>query len=148
LPPAAATLKERSPSFPELFSLGNQFCPEIAQALDNFLQKIYKVIPCKQETKLMNRDEILSFLHQYKERNGGKYSIINIALFGSASRRAMSEQSDIDIVVELEDPDMFNLISIKQDLEEQLSRPVDIVRYREKMNSFLKARIEKEATYV
>ena len=96
----------------------------------------------------MNRDEILSFLRQYKERNRKKYSIINIGLFGSASRRAMNEQSDIDIVVELEDPDMFNLISIKQDLEEELSRPVDIVRYREKMNAFLKAKIEKEAIYV
>ena len=96
----------------------------------------------------MNRDEILSFLLQYKERNRKKYSIINIGLFGSASRRAMNEQSDIDIVVELEDPDMFNLISIKQDLEEELSRPVDIVRYREKMNAFLKAKIEKEAIYV
>ena len=60
----------------------------------------------------------------------------------------MNEQSDVDIVVELEDPDMFNLISIKQDLEEDLNRSVDIVRYREKMNAFLKARIEKEAIYV
>ena len=96
----------------------------------------------------MNRDEILTLLHQYKERNRKKYSIINIGLFGSASRRAMNEQSDVDIVVELEDPDMFNLISIKQDLEEDLNRSVDIVRYREKMNAFLKAKIEKEAIYV
>jgi predicted nucleotidyltransferase len=96
----------------------------------------------------MNRDEILSFLHQYKERNRKKYGIINIGLFGSASRRSMTEQSDIDIVVELEDPDMFNLISIKQDLEEELSKPVDIVRYRKKMNAFLKSKIEKEAIYV
>ena len=96
----------------------------------------------------MNRDEILSLLHQYKERNHEKYRIIKIGLFGSASRRAMNDQSDIDIVVELEDPDMFNLISIKQDLEEELSRSVDIVRYREKMNTFLKAKIEEEAVYV
>ena len=96
----------------------------------------------------MNRDEILTLLHQYKERNRKKYSIINIGLFGSASRRTMNEQSDVDIVVELEDPDMFNLISIKQDLEEDLNRSVDIVRYREKMNAFLKAKIEKEAIYV
>ncbi len=96
----------------------------------------------------MNRDEILSLLHQYKEKNRKKYSIINIGLFGSASRRAMNEQSDIDIVVELEDPDMFNLISIKQDLEEELNKSVDIVRYREKMNAFLRAKIEKEAIYV
>lgn len=97
---------------------------------------------------LMNRDDILFFLQQFKKRNQKKYSIINIGLFGSASRRTMNEQSDIDIVVELEDPDMFNLISIKQDLEEALSRSVDIVRYRENMNTFLKDRIEKEAIYV
>jgi len=96
----------------------------------------------------MSRDDILSFLKQYKKRNQQKYSIINIGLFGSASRTTMSEKSDIDIVVELEDPDMFNLISIKQDLEAALSRSVDIVRYREKMNTFLKDRIEKEAVYV
>lgn len=96
----------------------------------------------------MNADEILLLLHWYKEKNHKKYSIINIGLFGSASRRAMNEQSDIDIVVELEDPDMFNLISIKQDLEEELNAAVDVVRYREKMNAFLKAKIEKEAIYV
>ena len=96
----------------------------------------------------MNRDEILLLLYRYKERNRKKYSIINIGLFGSASRRAMNEQSDIDIVVELEDPDTFNLISIKQDLEEELNGAVDVVRYREKMNTFLKAKIEKEAIYV
>lgn len=96
----------------------------------------------------MNRDEILLLLHRYKERKQKKYRIINIGLFGSGSQRAMNEQSDIDIVVELEEPDMFNLISIKQDLEEELNRDVDIVRYREKMNAFLKTKIEKEAIYV
>lgn len=96
----------------------------------------------------MNSDEILLLLHRYKERNQKKYRIINIGLFGSGSQRAMNEQSDIDIVVELEEPDMFNLISIKQDLEEELNRAVDIARYREKMNAFLKAKIEKEAIYV
>lgn len=96
----------------------------------------------------MNSDEILLLLHRYKERNQKKYRIINIGLFGSGSQRAMNGQSDIDIVVELEEPDMFNLISIKQDLEEELNRAVDIARYREKMNAFLKAKIEKEAIYV
>jgi len=43
---------------------------------------------------------------------------------------------------------MFNLIGIKQELEEQLRMPIDIVRYRKKMNPFLKRRIEKEAVYV
>ena len=96
----------------------------------------------------MNRDDIILFLRRYKEKNQNKYGIISIGVFGSAARRAMTEQSDIDIVVELEDADMFNLIGIKQDLEEELHRSIDIIRYREKMNAFLKRKIEEEAIYV
>jgi predicted nucleotidyltransferase len=51
------------------------------------------------------------------------------------------------VVVELENPDLFNLIGIKQDLEERLHCSVDVVRYREKMNGYLKHRIDQEAFY-
>jgi len=60
----------------------------------------------------------------------------------------MDAQSDIDVVVELDRQDLFALIGIKQDLEEELKRQVDVVSYRQGMNRFLKARIEKEAVYV
>jgi predicted nucleotidyltransferase len=43
---------------------------------------------------------------------------------------------------------MFCLIGIKQDLEEKFHRPVDIVRYRDRMNAFLKKRIDNDAIYV
>ena len=42
----------------------------------------------------------------------------------------------------------MSLVGIKQDLEEVFKRHVDIVRYRDKMNPFLRKRIEKEAVYV
>lgn len=96
----------------------------------------------------MNRDEIVFSLRRFKEMNQEKYNIIKIGLFGSAARESMIKESDIDVVVELGKPDLFNLIGIKQDLEEQLHRSVDIVRYRKKMNAFLKKRIDKEAVYV
>ena len=56
--------------------------------------------------------------------------------------------SDVDIVLKTETPDLFNIVHIKEDLEEQLHLPVDIVRLREKMNPFLRKRIDKEAVYV
>jgi uncharacterized protein len=96
----------------------------------------------------MKRDDIILSLRRFKEINQKKYNIIRIGLFGSAARESMSEQSDIDVVVELETQDFFDLIGIKLDLEEQLSQQVDIVSYRDKMNNFLKRRIEKEAVYV
>ncbi|MDY6969225.1 MAG: nucleotidyltransferase domain-containing protein [Spirochaetota bacterium] len=96
----------------------------------------------------MNRDEIISSLKSFKKLNKDKYSIIKIGLFGSAARDEMSEESDIDVVVELRKQDLFDLIGIKQDLEDQFHYQVDIVSYRSKMNKFLKRRIDNEAVYV
>jgi predicted nucleotidyltransferase len=96
----------------------------------------------------MKRDDIVLSLRRFKEINQQKYNIIRIGLFGSAARDSMREQSDIDVVVELETQNLFDLIGIKLDLEEQLSQEIDIVSYRKKMNEFLKCRIDKEAVYV
>ena len=60
----------------------------------------------------------------------------------------MNENSDIDVVVNLTKQDLFELIGIKQDLEEILKYPVDIVSYRDRMNAFLRKRIDKEGVYV
>ncbi|MGA8179159.1 MAG: nucleotidyltransferase domain-containing protein [Desulfobacterales bacterium] len=96
----------------------------------------------------MDRNEIIQTLRSFAEMNRGRYEIIRIGIFGSAARDTMEALSDIDVVVELSRPDLFYLVGIKQDLEEKFHRPVDIVRYRERMNAFLKKRIDKEAVYV
>jgi len=96
----------------------------------------------------MEREKIIQTLRGFVEMNRDRYEIIRIGVFGSAARDSMNEQSDIDVVVELGKPDLFYLVGIKQDLEEQLRCSVDIVRYRDRMNAFLKKRIDKEAVYV
>jgi predicted nucleotidyltransferase len=96
----------------------------------------------------MNRDDILVNLQHYKKMNGDRYLIRRIGVFGSVARDLSTVQSDVDIVVELERQNLFDLIGIKQDLEETFNCPVDIVSYRKKMNPFLKRRIDHEAIYV
>jgi len=96
----------------------------------------------------MERSEIIRTLSGFVEMNRDRYKIIRIGVFGSAARDDMNEQSDIDVVVELGKQDLFNIIGIKQDLEEKFSKSVDVISYREKMNQFLKKRIDKEAVYV
>jgi len=96
----------------------------------------------------MKRDEIIPTLRKFKEMNRKRYEIIRIGVFGSAAGDSMNEQSDIHVVVELGKQDLFNIIGIKQDLEEQFSKHVDVISYRKKMNQFLKKRIDKEAVYV
>jgi len=96
----------------------------------------------------MKREEIILSLKRFKTGKGQEYRIRRIGFFGSAARDQMNRDSDIDVVVELEKQDLFALIGIKQDLEEALREPVDVVSYRHGMNDFLKNRIEKEAVYV
>lgn len=96
----------------------------------------------------MSRSEILKLLKAYKIENAAKYGIKNIGIFGSYARDLAAENSDIDIVIETQEPDLYILVHIKEELEKLFNKPVDIVRNREKMNPFLKKRIEKDAQYV
>ena len=96
----------------------------------------------------MDKNEIVRVLAGFMSLNRDRYEIIRLGVFGSAARDNMNEHSDIDVVVELGKPDLFYLVGIKQDLEEKFRMPVDIVRYRDTMNGFLKKRIDKEAVYV
>ena len=95
----------------------------------------------------MDRQEILSVLNDYKRENAGEKGIINIGIFGSVARNDVRDDSDVDVVVRIEKPDLFLLAGIKQDLEELFHRPVDLVTYRDTMNPFLKQKIDGEAVY-
>ncbi|MFH1612877.1 MAG: nucleotidyltransferase domain-containing protein [bacterium] len=96
----------------------------------------------------MNREEIVEYLRKFKAENKNKYHIKRLGIFGSVARNAANDNSDIDIVVVLTKQDLFEIIGIKQNLEENLKSSVDVVSYREKMNLFLKKRIDSEAIYV
>lgn len=94
------------------------------------------------------REELIDFLSTNKSSFAKDFSVKKIGLFGSYARNEADEESDIDIVVELNKADMFYLIGIKQTLEDKFGRRVDVVRIRERMNVNLRRRIEKDAIYV
>ena len=96
----------------------------------------------------MYTNNIVSIISKFKAENSYRYGIKKIGIFGSVALKSTGPIGDVDVVVELEAPDMFCLIGIKQDLEELLKSHVDIVRYRKNMNQYLKQRIEKNAVYV
>ena len=96
----------------------------------------------------MHRDDILSFLRDFKTRCADQYGIIPLGVFGSVARGEIRDDSNVDIYVTTRTPDPFVLVHIKDDIERRLQRRVDIVRVREKMNPFLKKRIKKEGIYV
>jgi uncharacterized protein len=102
----------------------------------------------KRSEKQMNKNDILQILKQFKESNADRYKIVRLGLFGSGARDRRDKESDIDVVVVLSEADALNFVGIKQDLEEKFLCSVDVVRYREKMNPFLRKRIDREAVYV
>ena len=96
----------------------------------------------------MLRLTIIQKLKKFKERYADKYGIVLLGIFGSVARDEATEESDVDVVIQLKTPDLFAVVHIKEDIEKELQLSVDIVRLRDKMNPFLKKRIEEEAVYV
>jgi hypothetical protein len=96
----------------------------------------------------MEREDIIKFIAAHKAKFEQEFGLKRIGLFGSYARGEMREESDIDIVVEIEKPDLFHLIGIKQAIEEVLGTKVDIVRLRDTMNQTLRSRIERDVIYV
>jgi predicted nucleotidyltransferase len=92
--------------------------------------------------------EYLELLKQFKENNSTRYGIKQLGVFGSVARGEQKENSDIDIFVETDFPDMFQLVHLKDDLQNIMKTTVDIIRLRSTMDSFLRKRIEKEGLYV
>lgn len=59
-----------------------------------------------------------------------RYGVSKAALFGSSVRGDMTEESDLDILVEIEkDISLLDFVGLKLELEEILGRKVDLVEY-------------------
>jgi len=97
---------------------------------------------------MLKQKEILTILQNYKAFSSYKEDIEAIGVFGSVARNEVTDESDIDICLKTKKADMFAIIHIKEELQTLFKSSVDIVRVREKMNPYLKTRIEKEAIYV
>ncbi len=96
----------------------------------------------------MNRDDITKYISEHKTEFEQEFGVKKIGLFGSYARDEAHKESDIDIVVVLDKPDLFLLIGIKQAIEEAFNKKVDVVRMRDNMNGFLRQRIERDVLYV
>jgi predicted nucleotidyltransferase len=98
--------------------------------------------------RTLNRDEVLDILKKRKAEFAVSYGVTDIGIFGSLARGESKTGSDVDVVVKMIKPDLFFMVHIKEELEDDYRTKVDIVHYREKMNAFLKKRIDREAVYV
>ena len=73
-----------------------------------------------------------------------EHNIKKAGLFGSCVRGEMREDSDIDVLVEIEDNiSLLDFVGIKLEIEEALKRKVDLVEYST-IKPLLKEKIIRE----
>ena len=101
----------------------------------------------KISNQTMQRDQVLCILSSHKTELEERYGVKKVGIFGSVARNSAKDDSDIDIVVEME-PNILLKVQLKEELEQLLGSKVDLIRYWERMNPYLKARIDREARYV
>lgn len=95
----------------------------------------------------MRRETVLHTLNIHKQELAVKYGVTRLGIFGSLARGQAIETSDVDIVVEMP-PDLFQMVHVKEHLEQLLNTPVDLIRLHKHMNAFLRSRIDDEAIYI
>ena len=95
----------------------------------------------------MKREDVLDTLRNHKEELTAKYGLSRLGVFGSTARDEATELSDIDIVVVMP-PDAYQMVHMKDELEEMLLGSVDLLRYNKYLNPRLRERIDREAIYV
>ncbi len=96
----------------------------------------------------MKRDDVLAILREFKRDRAEEYGILEIGIFGSVARDEAGGDSDVDICIKTRTPNPFALVHIKEEIEKRVKRRVEIIRVREKMNPFLRERIDREGRYV
>ena len=96
----------------------------------------------------MDKKTILNRLEDYKRNSDYSDKIKELGIFGSYAKGSETLKSDIDIFVKLKPAKMFDLISIKNDLEKLFKKKVDIIAVRRSMNQYLRNEIKNHGIHV
>lgn len=96
---------------------------------------------------MITKNEILSKLIELKPILYKEYSVTQIGLFGSFSDNSYSENSDIDLLVELEKPIGWKFFSLELYLQNIFGRKIDLVT-KNALKEQIKNQILQQVNYV
>jgi uncharacterized protein len=89
--------------------------------------------------------EILQEFRKDILRLAVRHGARNVRVFGSLARGEAREDSDLDLLVTLgEGRSLLDLVGLKQDLEDLVHRPVDVVT-EQALSPYLRERVLSEA---
>lgn len=96
----------------------------------------------------MKRDQAITLIRAEQETIRSQYLVKSLLLFGSVARDQAMPGSDIDLIVEFNQPvGLFHFIGLKQYLEEILGCKVDLATYRS-LKPHIKQQVLEEAVLV
>jgi len=98
------------------------------------------------EKKQEDNVVILRIIREKQPELVARFTVRRIGLFGSFARNNAVPESDVDILVELNEPTFDHYMDLKFYLEELLHRQVDLV-LRDAIKPRLKTIIEQEVVY-
>jgi len=103
----------------------------------------------------MTREQIVRVLREHLPELRTRYGVRRLALFGSFARGSPSEQSDVDILVELEAPLGLRFVELAEELERLLGRRVDLAtvetfrrRWQDPRRRHIAESVERDLLYV
>ena len=97
----------------------------------------------------MKLEEFLTILKENEEVLKQKFKVKSIGIFGSVTRREQKETGDIDIIVKFSEPIGWEIVDLKEFLEELFGVRVNVVTKSVAMRKPLLWRtIKEEIVYV
>jgi len=101
-------------------------------------------------TNNLKRQDIINYLDSRKDFFQQTYHVRKIALIGSFARNEQTAQSDVDILIDLDEgtPNIFEVKRLlQQELEKEFKRKVEIASERY-IKPYYRDEILREAVYV
>lgn len=96
---------------------------------------------------MITKTEILSKLTELKPMLYKDYAVKEIGLFGSYSDNSNTEESDIDILIELEKPIGWKFFTLELFLENVFNKKIDLVT-KNALKKQIKDQILKQVNFV
>ncbi len=72
-------------------------------------------------------ERVKNILEEHKAEIRRRFGVKRIGLFGSCARGEEEQDSDVDVIVEFEDPNFDDFMDLAAYLEDLFDRPVDIL---------------------
>ena len=97
---------------------------------------------------MLNLDDSIIRLSGIKKSNEKQLGITRLGIFGSVARQENNEDSDLDIVVEMEQPTLRKMFQLEETIKQEFGCKVDLVQMRPTLRPLFRKNILRDVIYV